>query len=185
MAEIRIRTLAIAAAVIIVPLMVWLVLDLAIETEGEKIERVLDDMAAATEAKDPAGMVQYIAQDYEHQGLTRADLQALAKAYFEDFGDTSCRIASREINITGSLAIANVVVMVRSERGETAGTTIPTRWQFTFARQPARRLAGGLAGKRWQIVKVTPLAIGRMQLENWQPLCGRLRVRPSVQPPEM
>jgi hypothetical protein len=204
MAEIRIRRVAVLAGVVIVPLLAWLIFELATESEAEKIGKMLDQMASAAQAGDPDGMVRFLASDYLHEGLTRQDLRAAAEAYFKEFGSTEVRVAAKQITISAlraysaeaasaakagsasqsasqrALASAYVTVVVRPQGGEMAGAFVTTRWQFSLAN---RRIAGA-AGPEWQIVRASLTSIGRVQLEDWGPVMRRLGIRPSRSPAE-
>ena len=166
--EVRLRTAGVIAAALIALLVCVLFYHFIVKRETNKISKILGQMAAATQARDVRGMVRFIAPDYLYQGLTRKDLEGAAEAYFKEYGETDVSITSKEISTQKSLATANVSVAVRPQRGEATGFRIVTRWQFTFAKRDGQ----------WLITEVTPLAIDRLQIEDWGQIMTSLRVRP-------
>ena len=171
MPEIRYRTVAVIAASVLGPIVLWVLLDLLIVTDEEQIEQRLDEMAVAVERGDADAAVAAVAEDYRHMGLTRADLRAAAVAYFEAYGETRVRVADARINVTGHRAAAHVMAPWRAERGETQGLRIPTSWEFTFE----KRASG------WVAVEITPVRFGQFELGEWGAILRRLGVVPGAQ----
>lgn len=176
MAEIRVRTLVIILMAVFGPLLIWFLLDLAIETDSERIGAMCEQMAIATEAGDPTGMVQFIADDYSFEGLTRDDLRSLAERYFQVYGDTDAVISSSNVSVQGTLATAEVVVSIRASSGDLANTRFPTRWRLTFrlGDEEVTSPEGPKMTRVWQIVRVQPVAVGRMSVEDWQSITRHL-----------
>jgi hypothetical protein len=166
-AQIRLRTLLIIAAALVTLVAGLLFHHFVVRREANRIGKALNQMAAATQARDVPGMVRFISPDYLYQGLTRKDLEEAAQAYFKEYGETDVSITSKDISTQKSLATANVTVAVRPQRGDAAGFRLITRWQFTFARRDGQ----------WLITEVTPLAIDRLQIEDWHQIMNSLRVR--------
>ncbi len=180
MAEIRRRTLVYVLAAILGPLLIWILLDALIVTDSKRISAMCEQMACATGAKDTAGMVQFIAENYNYEGLTRDDLRSMAESYFEEYGDTTATITTSTVHVQGALATADVVVAVHAARGELADVRVATRWRLTFARMNETASAPGAPkiAKVWRIIQIQPVAVGRMNVDNWKAITEHLRWSP-------
>jgi hypothetical protein len=53
---------------------------------------------------------------------------------------------------------------------------LPTRWQLTFEPrlEETPGAKGGKVRRVWRIVRVEPLSVDRLALENWQQITERL-----------
>jgi hypothetical protein len=169
MAEIRGRTALILAVLVLGPLAVWLVWHFAITTDSDRVGNILDDIAAATQTSDPAGMVKDVSPSFRDGRLTRSDLEAVARAYFDKYGATDVSITKKAISVQGSLATANVFVLVECREGEARGIRVRSQWQFSFAK----------SGKKWEITGILPVALEQMQMDNWDPILRALGVQPG------
>jgi hypothetical protein len=75
----RRRKYAIAAAVVAALAVLYGLLDLAVETDHERMVRSVREMAASAKHKDASGLFEHISDEFEHNGMSKADLINLAK----------------------------------------------------------------------------------------------------------
>jgi hypothetical protein len=75
----RKRKYAIAAAAVAVLAGLYGLLDLAVETDHEQMERKIREMAGSAKNKDANRLFEHIAADFNYNGRTKTDLIALAK----------------------------------------------------------------------------------------------------------
>jgi hypothetical protein len=169
MADIRVRTLLIGAILVAGPLLVWVVVHFAVTTDTDRINSIIKDIATATNASDAAGMVKGIAPDFLDQRLRRADLEAIARAYFDRYGATEVWITGQKVSVQGSLATAALAVTAQCSQGEARGIRVRTRWQFSFEKR----------GKQWMVTGIRPISVEQYNLEGWDLILRNLGVTPS------
>ncbi len=72
-------------------------------TEKENIAAVLDEMAARVEAKDIAGLVDHLTDDYrDGDGRDRADTRAMAEGYFRRYRGIKIKLLSSRITMAAN-----------------------------------------------------------------------------------
>lgn len=165
----RLKSVFIVAASLVLPVLLWVVLDLAIETDRERINSILDRMTAALEAQDTDKLLEPVAPDYLHMGLSRGDLRALAESYFRQFSHTRFNISESRVNVSGDRAVANVRAFWRAEGPPSAPSRSGTEWQMTLANRRGE----------WEVTGVTPVSFDRYELGDWGAILSHLNVTPT------
>jgi len=166
----RYKTAMILAAAVLGPVLFWVVLDAAIVTDEERIERIFEEMARAVGRGDVEAALAPVADDYRHMGLTRADLRAVAEAYLDRFGRTRVRVADARVAVSGRRAAASVRAPWWGEGAGAGGFRVPTWWEFTLEKR----------GREWVVVEITPVRFGRFEAHGWRPILRRLDVVPGA-----
>lgn len=170
MAGIRVKTLAIILASVGIPILIWVIVVRISHRDERALRGIINDMADAAGTMDVDKMLDGIARDYDHQGLTKGDLRLTAEAFFEEFGASSVTITSFNASVSGNIATANIAFMVHNPRFERGGVRmLTTQWQFTFSKR----------GGDWSITGMDPVSIGRRDFEDWRMIIQRLGVSPS------
>jgi len=164
------KTAMILAAAVLGPVLLWVVLDAAIVTDEERIERLFDGMAQAIERGDAEAALAPVAGDYRHMGLTRADLRAVAEAYIERFPDTRVRVADAQVAVSGRRAAASVRAPWWGGGAGAGGFRVPTWWEFTLEKR----------GREWVVLEITPVRFGQFEVQGWRRILRRLDVVPGA-----
>ena len=150
----------------------WFVADWIVVTDTEKIERILDEIAAGAERGDAEAVTASVSPRYRHEGMSRADLVSLAEVYFRIYGPTRVKTVGRRIVVTNNLATAEAAVFARLIEGEGLRGGAPSRWQLSF-----RRVDG-----RWEITKVTPVELYAHSAPGWRSIRGWLGLPRGTEP---
>jgi hypothetical protein len=75
-------------------ILLYLLLDFAVETDGEQISRHLQDMSQAVRNHNPDAALALVADDFNYEGKNKRDLGALATAHIHNGSLTDVRIRS-------------------------------------------------------------------------------------------
>lgn len=140
-------------------------------TDRQAIRASIHRMAAAVKEGDAEALVAELAADYHDEGLNREDVRRIAANYFAVYGPTEVRFLSRNINVAGDVANADLNVMAGLSGHR--GARFQTEWRVGFV-----RLEG-----RWRVERITPLRVAGRDVSDLKSLAGRYALdRPA--PPD-
>lgn len=144
----------------------WVLADLLVVTDRERIVRILDGLAEAARTADTRAVMQHLSRDYRAEDMNYDGMQALVHAYFTTYGPTDIRYLQRDdISITGQRAAADVVVLARSDPGRRCCAGGRSEWRLLFRKY----------GEEWRVVCLEPLYFKRVRLRGWRDLRPYLR----------
>ncbi len=127
------RKLIYAVAVVALAAVVLILLELLITTDEERILARLDALVAAGEAGDTQAVMELIAPEYDHAGLTREGWNSIAEGYFTFYGPTEVKVLSKEVRVEGKLAVLDIAIFTRSSG--TMGFSCRSRWVLSWRKQ--------------------------------------------------
>jgi hypothetical protein len=92
----------------------YLLLDLAVETDGEQIHRQLDEISQGVRKHDLSGTFAHLANDFTFEGKTKGDLQTRSALFFREGALQDLQIWKyRFVGKTTDPPIANVTFRVK------------------------------------------------------------------------
>jgi len=144
----------------------WVLADLLVVTDRERIVRILTGLADAAAEGNTGAVMQHLSRDYRAEGVDYDGMQALVQAYFTMYGPTYVRYLQRDdINITGQRAAADVAVLARSDPGRRCYAAGRSEWRLLFRKY----------GEEWRVVCLEPLYFKRVRLRGWRDIRLYLR----------
>ncbi len=159
---IRKRLLYILAAAVCV-FVIWLLVDLVITSDKERIVRKTDALFAAVAEGDADGLMATVSPYYEFDGLTWSDWNDIVQGYFKLFGPTKVSVLRKKINVQGKLAAMDISIYAR-----TTGKwrqSARSSWSLSWRKQE----------DEWQITKIKLISMNGRQMEGLPPDIRRLR----------
>ena len=126
-------------------------LDFLIVTDSERLEDLMDQVREALLASDVNMLVGLLADDYEHEGYTAADLDRHASKWLPALDLVTVRYLKSELFVLEDEA--NIVVGCFTSSGPNAGMpgSQLSSWQFKFEKR----------GDEWVIVGIELKSIGQ------------------------
>ncbi len=162
--EIGRKSLYIIAGVVC-GLIIWLLLDLAITTDKERITRKMDALFGAAAEGDAEGMITTVSPDYEFDDLTWHDWNGIVQGYFKVFGATKVNVLGKSINVEGKLAVLDISVYARSTGPlRHSGRS---RWRLSWRKQK----------DEWMITRIKLRSLSGRQVDGLPQEVLRLRAQ--------
>ena len=152
-----------AALLMLVLIIGAIVLERAVVTDQERIERVINALRDAVGEADTEALFEDISEDYYDEALSREGLQGLAGAYFARYGRTRVRILDRTVNRTGTQAAVELDVFATAEHGSGAGRLGRSVWLVLLQKEP-----DGV----WRVIRLSPLRWDGRDIEGWPTIRG-------------
>lgn len=132
-----------------------LLLDRLVVTESERVEKVIEEMAAAVERADADGILARVSGNYAGADMPVGALRELAEAFFEQHGQLSVTLSDVRVEVAGTLATAQVAVRVYSQGSESYGRS---RWEIDLLKEP---------DGEWGVIRITPVQLEEVEIADW------------------
>jgi len=158
-----------AVATLVAVVLVVLVADWLIVSDGEKIDASVRTMRAAVEKGDAAALMANVSADFRSgDGLTREDLAAAAEWFFSAYGPVEFFRFRYDQNRAGDMAVVTVSAIVRLEGGrEGTGSSV---WDIELRKE---------SDGAWRVTDLAPVRMGGRDAAGWDAL-PEVRRLPSV-----
>jgi len=134
------------------------------QTEGDRVTAAIRSAVGALRRGDADGAVQYVVEDYFHDGLDRRALRLLAREVIEYYGPPRVRVLDRRVSITGDLASCELTVSASAPGGVHAGGRSRSRWLVSLRRE----------GERWYIYRISPITFNGRPVADLPTLCSHI-----------
>jgi ketosteroid isomerase-like protein len=134
------RVVRIAGAVLIVGAVVWIGSGL-FESDEDRIERLVDEVRTAAEARDADAVMSAVADDVEWQGEDREALSRQVRRVLEEWPPDAIVAEVKDLVIDGDRATGSVDVLYRTKKFP---HPYLTKFRVTFGRHDERWLVTGV-----------------------------------------
>ena len=152
------RRRLIVAAVIVAGIAAWVAVDRLWPTDAKRIDATLDRLKDAAGAANTDDVMAVIAPEFGDEEMGRERLEQEVRAFFRVAGATYVRYLRREINVTGQLAAAEVVVFSQTDPKMTGFGTGRSRWRLSLRKY----------GEEWLIIEIEPVQFEAQRVHGWR-----------------
>jgi hypothetical protein len=138
-----------------------------IDTDREKIARVIHETRTALRNGDAEGALLYTAHDFNQNGIKRTDLRRYIQRVYARFGAPNVlRARWHELTIEEGSATCKVDVYTDFRHiSPTGGRFVRSYWKLTF----------GEYGKQWYITRIEPIRVNNVPVENLRELAAQAK----------
>lgn len=146
----KIKIVAVAVGAVLV----YLLFDLLIVTDLERLERTIADLRKAVEAADAERCISFVSPDYQYEGETREQLLEIGRQLFKATGPLEIKeINRKKPRITGATAVYDSKMLVTFTRPSNdmlyATGKALSEWRLSFRKE----------GDRWLVYQVELLSV--------------------------
>jgi hypothetical protein len=120
-----------------------------VKTDRERIRHVIDDLARAVDQQDAAVVLGYIDPQYDLQGHTREELEALVRDRLRRIDVDQPLLHNVQIRTVGDRGDARLTALARVVLDQTPVGYVVSVWDLQFRRRP----------NGWKVSLVDPVAI--------------------------
>jgi ketosteroid isomerase-like protein len=152
--------LAILGAVVLA-----LLLNRFVVTDKKRIERTVQEMADAAAKGDVDLLFSHISADYRDETLSRTELKSLATDFLGRFNHVNLKIQRISVNVSDTLARAEVIISGSAESGGYRMPTGTSEWAAEFRKE---------ADGAWRVTSITPERMGGADVSDWRWVRRRL-----------
>jgi len=142
--------------VVVVAALAGLLIELAVVTDRERIERVIGEMAEAAARADVPRLFAYVSEDYSDRDISRDALRVLTDAVFNHYGPIRVSVRRMSVNVVQDTAAVELSVWAEDGAGALYGSS---SWALEMAREP---------DGAWRVTRAVPLRIGGTELDGWR-----------------
>lgn len=135
----------------------WLLLDWAIVTDKERIERAVRAMRDAAASADAAALFEHVSPAYYDERLSAAQLRLLADDFFRASGPMTIRIRKLAVEISGETAVAEVSMLAYGADDNSSNATGTAAFLLDFRKE----------GRRWLVTQIVPLRVNGQEIDGW------------------
>jgi len=130
---------------------VLFLLDRLIETDKEKVRKVIKAVGAAAEKGDWRACLQYISRGYRHDGYDYDDIVHVAEELATRAGTMNLMFLSTRVKVKGRAAVVTCdVLSVPGGENPRLPASARSTWTLSLRKEP----------EGWKITRVSPLKVG-------------------------
>ncbi len=137
--------------------------ELLIVTERERVDGLIDEMAAAARAEDVDGLVKHLAPNCRYGNIGPDGIRQTAATIFGMFDIERLTLSSRKTQVARlrKEATAEFLAVARGRQGQIDFAPYPTRWIFTFQQN---------RDDEWRVVEIQQVAAFGQDRQPVEPL---------------
>jgi ketosteroid isomerase-like protein len=147
------------ALAILAALALALLLNHYVVTDKKRIERTVQEMADAAAKGDLDPLFSHVSADYHDDAMSRDQLRSLAKSALERYERADATVELVSVNVTGSLAHAQVSISAGGQRSGYMPWDGTSEWSAEFRKE---------ADGAWRLTSVAPTRIYGRQVSGWR-----------------
>jgi ketosteroid isomerase-like protein len=152
------------ALAILAALALALLLNHYVVTDKKRVERTVQEMADAAAKGDLGSLFSHVSADYHDDAMSREQLRSLAKSVLERYEPANAEVELVSVNVTGSLAHAQVIISAGGQRDGYTPWRGTSEWSAEFRKE---------ADGAWRLTSVTPTRIYGRQVSGWSDVLRR------------
>jgi hypothetical protein len=130
-----------------------------VTTERERLALTIDETVAAVQARDLAGVMAKVANNFESDGMDRAAFEQYVRSAFQRTEISDTRISGVDVEIDGDEG-RTTFTAAATVRLETGVQRLGSQWEVSWVR--------GADG--WKMVRVRPQSVAGMQVNGLRSL---------------
>ncbi len=132
-----------------------------VTTERERLHLAIEETVAAVQARDLAGVISRISDEFASDGMDRVQFEQYVKSTFQRTEISDTRIGAGATDVNGNEATTEFTATA-TVRLETGVQRVPSQWEVKWVREP----------EGWKMVAILPESVAGMQIAGLRSLRG-------------